>query len=187
MNKDTSRAADLALAGLVARNQVNDEMLARGHFVIECRDADGNLKWVEDGPNLIVTTGLNKLLQETLSGAAYTAAWFMGLVNASGFTAIAAGDTMASHAGWTESAAYSAATRPSVSFAAASGGSKATSAAVSFAINATATLKGVFLADNSTKSGTTGTLFSAKAFAADRSVQSGDTLNVTYTAALTAS
>lgn len=185
--KDTTRVADSALAGLVARNQAHDELLARGHFVIECRDADGKLKWVEDGPNLIVTAGLNKLLQETLSGSAYTAAWFMGLINASGFTAIAAADTMASHAGWTESAAYSAGTRPAVAFAAASGGSMGTSAAVSFAINATATLKGVFLADNSTKSGTTGTLFSAKAFAADRSVQSGDTLNVTYTATLTAS
>src|SRR5690606_22314330 len=103
------------------------------------------------------------------------------------FSAIAAGDTMASHAGWTESSAYSAGTRPSMSFSAASSGSKQTSSAVSFAINATATINGVFIADNSTKGGSTGVLFAAKSFASARSVENSDTLNVTYTASLTAS
>jgi hypothetical protein len=52
----------------------------------------------------------------------------------------------------------------------------------SFTINATQVVGGAFLISNSTKSGTTGILFSASDFQApgDRSVASGDTLNVTY-------
>jgi hypothetical protein len=55
-----------------------------------------------------------------------------------------------------------------------------------FNINGTATIAGAFLSSNSTKSGTTGTLFSASKFTSpgDRAVSSGDTLNVTYTFSL---
>jgi len=58
----------------------------------------------------------------------------------------------------------------------------------SFSINATATIGGAFLISNNTKGGTTGTLFSAADFQSpgDRSVVSGDTLNVTYTFSLDA-
>lgn len=185
--KELSSADDAAGAGVVMSRKQLDGLIAHGNMRIECRDASGRLKWAEEGPNLIVTTGRNKLLDETLGGAGYTAAWYMGLINNSGFSAIAAGDTMASHAGWTESSAYSAGTRPSMSFSAASSGSKQTSSAVSFAINATATINGVFIADNSTKGGSTGVLFAGKSFASARSVENGDTLNVTYTASLTAS
>ncbi len=73
--------------------------------------------------------------------------------------------------------------RPQIAFSAASSGSKATSSAVSFSINATATVGGAFVANNSTKGGTAGTLYSAGAFTVgDKIVTSGDTINVTYTA-----
>jgi hypothetical protein len=51
-----------------------------------------------------------------------------------------------------------------------------------FTMNATVTIAGAFLISNSTKSGTTGTLFSVSTFQSPgaRSVVSGDTLNVTY-------
>ena len=51
-----------------------------------------------------------------------------------------------------------------------------------FSINGTATIAGAFLTSNNTKGGTTGILFSASDFQSpgDRSVVSGDTLNVTY-------
>jgi hypothetical protein len=48
------------------------------------------------------------------------------------------------------------------------------------------TVKGLFLISDSTKGGTTGTLFSTAAFTGGtQAVNSGDTLKVTYTVAAT--
>jgi hypothetical protein len=97
---------------------------------------------------------------------------------------------MASHAGWTEIVPYSNATRPVATFGTATTANPSvqtnSASPASFTINATATVGGAFLVSNSTKSGTTGVLFSASDFTApgDRSVASGDTLNVTYTFSL---
>jgi len=85
---------------------------------------------------------------------------------------------------------YSDATRVSVTFVTATTAnpSVATNSAspAAFNINATSTVGGAFLTSGSAKSGTTGTLFSAADFSSpgDRSVTSGDTLNVTYTLSL---
>ncbi len=139
-------------------------------------------KWTDEIQNLVTTAGKNDLLDKYLSGSGYTATWFLGLVDNSGFSAYAAGDTAASHAGWTESTAYSNANRPTPSFGSASAGSKATTA-TAFNINATATINGCFLISNNTKGGTTGILYSAGSFSGgNRAVANGDTLNVTYTA-----
>jgi hypothetical protein len=149
-------------------------------FVAECRDPNGDLKWREDFRNLVTTVGGNDLLTQYLKGSAYTAAWYLGLVSNTGFTAFAAGDTSASHGGWTESVAYSNANRVTLAFGTASAKALAASGAV-FNINATDTIHGAFVIANNTKSGTTGILYSAGAFASDRAVLSGDTLTVTPT------
>lgn len=105
--------------------------------------------------------------------------WFVGL---KGTGAAAAGDTMASHAGWAEVTPYSNATRPVLTLGAVAAGSVDNSASVAvFTINATATVAGAFLCDLAVKAGTTGLLYGAGDFAASRSVLSGDTLNVTIT------
>jgi hypothetical protein len=157
---------------------------AHGRYVVECLDADGNVKWTEEIENLVVTAGKNNLLDNFFAGSAYTAAFYLGLVDGGSAPTYAAADTMASHAGWTENTGYSNSTRPAVSWNAASAGSKASSA-VSFNINATGTIAGAFLTTNSAKSGTSGTLYSAGSFTGgNRSVASGDTLNVTYTASV---
>ena len=92
---------------------------------------------------------------------------------------------MASHAGWAEDQNYSQGARPTASFAAAASGSKALSSAAVFTMNAGTTIKGCFLTSISTKGGTTGTLYSAGLFTGgDKVMQSGDTLNVSYTASL---
>jgi hypothetical protein len=175
-----------AIGASITRSGTHEEQAdARGFYTVECLDADGNVKWTDTIENLVVTQGRNFALDTVLSGSAYTAAWFMGLVDGASAPTYAAGDTMASHAGWTESTAYSNANRPTPAFAAASGASKATSAAVSFTINATATIAGCFLTTSNTKGGTTGTLYSAGSFSGgNRAVVNGDTLNVTYTASL---
>ena len=48
-------------------------------------------------------------------------------------------------------------------------------------MNATVTVAGGFLATNSTKGGTSGTLYGAVDFSASRNLVSGDILNVTVT------
>jgi len=103
-----------------------------------------------------------------------------------------AGDTAAVHAGFTEIVPYSNATRPACTFGTATTADPSvisnSASPAAFSINATATVGGAFLISNNTKGGFTGVLFSASDFAApgDRTVASGDTLNVTYTFSLDA-
>lgn len=158
-----------------------DQKAPRFIYHVECYGADGSLKWVEDYENLVTTAGKTDIVDKYFKGSAYTAAWFLGLKGAG---AAAVGDTMASHAGWAEVTAYSNATLPAITFGTTSGGSN-TATAVTFNINGTETVAGAFVTTNSTKGGTTGTLYSAGDFAASRSVVSGDTLNVTLTVSAT--
>lgn len=158
---------------------------AHGFYTVECFDKDGNLKWSEDFENLVTTEGKNFILDKVLAGSAYTAAWYVGLINTG--ASPAAGDTLASHAGWTELAggtAYTGARQALSMTTAASAGSKTANAASVFPILATNSVYGCFVA--SVSSGTSGTLYSAGAFTGgNRSVVNGDTLNVTYTATIT--
>lgn len=186
MNNERMNGKDSASGG-VGKNAAQGETLrAIGRYVVECFDADGNLKWQDTINNLVVTVGKNDLLDKYLAGSAYTAAWYVGLVSATSYTTgAAAGDTMSSHGGWAEDQNYSQGTRPAASWAAASGGSKALSSAAAFSINATTTIKGCFMASNSTKGGTTGILLSAGLFSGgDKAVGNGDTLNVSYSLAV---
>jgi hypothetical protein len=134
----------------------------------------------------VVNVGLKDMNDKYFTGSAYTATWFLGLYGAAATNDPAAGDTAASHAGWTEVTDYSQATRPACTFGAATTADPSVidnSASVAvFSINGTTTVGGAFLISNSTKGGTTGVLFSAADFQSpgDRSVVSGDTLNVTY-------
>jgi hypothetical protein len=169
-----------------------EKVKAGGVFTVQCYDKDGNLKWDDQTPNLVVNVGLKDMNDKYFSGSAYTAGWFLGLYGAAVSNNPAAGDTMASHAGWTEVTAYSQATRPQAIFGAATTAdpsviSNSTSVAV-FSINGTTTVGGAFLTSDDTKGGTTGILFSAADFQApgDRSVVNGDVINVTYTFSLDA-
>ena len=147
------------------------------------------VKWRDKLNNVVTTVGKNKILDEALAGSAYTAAWYMGLISAVSYTTgPAAPDTMASHGGWTEAGPtntpnYSQSTRIAAAFAAASGGSKALSAALTFSINSGSgvVVKGAFMNSVSTKDGTTGVLLSAGTFSGgDKTVSSGDSLAVSY-------
>lgn len=163
------------LAALAVRSSLEYATLMAKLQAIPLRET-----WGEDFCNLVTTVGKNDLLTNQFKGSSYTAAWYLGLIDNASFSAVAAGDTMSSHAGWIESTAYSDGTRKTLSFGTASSGSLAASA-VSFSINGSATINGAFCVTNSTKGGTTGTLYSAGSFAATRTVANGDQLNVTLT------
>lgn len=183
--RELINAAETLDAAVISGSGMNEGAEAHGHYVVECFDENGDLKWREEIENLVTTAGKNDALDKYLAGSAYTAAWYLGLVDGGSAPTYNAADTASSHAGWTESTAYSNSTRPAPTFSAASAGSKATSAAVAFNINATATIAGVFLISVSTKGGTTGVLYSCGSFSGgNKSAANGDTLNVTYTASL---
>ena len=157
-----------------------------GVFTVECKDADGNVKWAEEFHNLVVSTGLQYLNTQVFKGITYTATWYMGLVTGPGAgNTYVAGDTMASHAGWTEAVGYAQGARPVLSFGTASTATPSvlsTSTPAVYTVNAGATIGGAFITTSNTKGGTAGTLFSVGNFTVgDRPVVSGDTINVTYT------
>ncbi len=177
---------ELMDATIIRGGTMDENGFMTGHYVFECLDKDGKVKWREEFDNLVTTVGKNKALDEALSGSAYTAAWYLGLVSSVDYSAVAAADTMASHAGWKEAGptnapAYSQATRPAALFAAAAAGSKALSSAAVFSITSSGTLKGAFLCSDSAKDGTAGVLLSVGVFTGgDKMVSSGDTVNVSY-------
>ncbi len=162
-------------------DQIVQDKQLHTHYRVECIGADGKIKWVEEFDNLVVDAGLNDSLDKHLKGSAYTAAWYVGLTGAT--PSPAAGDTMSSHAGWTDDTTYSNATRPALTLGTVSGKSVDNSASkASFNINGSATIGGAFVVSNSTKGGTTGVLYGVGAFTGgNRSVVSGDTLTVTVT------
>jgi hypothetical protein len=190
MFNDKVKSQDVATSSLIAGGSAADSASAKGVYKIQCHDAQGNLKWEADAPNLVVNGGLQDMNAKYFTGSAYTAAWYLGLYGAGASNTPAAGDTMSSHAGWTEVTDYSQATRPACTFGTptTANPSVATNSAspATFSINGTTVVGGAFLTSDNTKSGTTGTLYSAADFSApgDRSVVSGDTLSVTYTLSL---
>lgn len=173
-------------AGIGLNSGMVEGAKASGRYIVQCFAADGTLRWEDEIGNLVTTAGKNDALDKYLAGSSYTAAWYLGLISATSYGAgPAAGDTASAHAGWTEDQGYSQGARPTAAWSSASAGSKSLSSAAVYSINANTTIKGCFLISNATKGGTTGTLYSAGLFTAgDKVVQSGDTLNVSYTASL---
>ena len=190
--KDQAKSVDTVSSGLICGSRPNELAHATGRFKMQCLDKDGKLKWEAEESNLVVNVGLAYMAGSALTSVTAITSWFIGLYGAGASNLPAAGDTMASHAGWTEDVPYSNATRPACTFVTATTAnpSVATNSAspASFNINTNATVGGAFLVSNSTKSGSTGTLFSASDFSSpgERSVVASDTLNVTYTLSLAA-
>jgi hypothetical protein len=149
-------------------------------YHVECVGSDGVVKWTEEYKNLVTTVGKTDIIDKYFKASAYTAGWFLGL---KGTGTAVVGDTLASHAGWTEATPYTG-NRLAITFGTTSGGSN-TATAVSYNITLAGptTVAGAFVC--SVNTGTSGTLYSAGDFAVSRSVVSGDILNVTLTVSAT--
>lgn len=151
-------------------------------YRVVCRDQFGRIKWVEEFPNLVTTAGKNKLLDATLKTGLASPAWYIGLVDNASFSAYAAADTMASHAGWIENEDYDEATREVWTPGAIAAGSVNNSGSPAvFTMSATVTIRGCFMADENTKGGATGVLYGEGDFSVARDVVDNDTLTVTVT------
>jgi len=192
MFNEKSKAADTMASSVSSNGGTTEGIKGGGVFEVVCRDKDGNIKWSAKSHNLVVNVGLQDMNAKYFSGSSYTAAWYIGIYGAAASSTPAAGDTMSSHAGWTENTSYSQATRPVCTFGTATTADPSvitnSASPATFSINATTTVGGAFLTSNNTKGGTTGILFSASDFSSpgDRSVVSGDSVNVTYTFSLDA-
>lgn len=131
--------------------------------------------------NGIVTVGKNSLFDVYFRAQTQLTAWYFGLIDDTGTPSLSAADTMSSHAGWTEFTDYDEATRVQWSPDAAASGSITNGTASTFNINATGDLYGMFLASNSTKGGTTGTLWATAAYSSSKSVVDTDQVKLIYT------
>lgn len=192
MTTEKLKVTDQMSSGLIAGTQSGEQAKATGVYHVECRDKDGNLKWSADTKNLVVNAGLAYMAGTALTSVAQITTWYIGLYGSGASNTPAAGDTMSSHAGWTEVTDYSNATRVAATFVTATTANPSvvtnSASPATFNINGTTTVGGAFLTSGSAKGGTTGTLFSAADFSSpgDRSVVSGDVISVTYTFSLAA-
>jgi hypothetical protein len=200
MHKELGKVGDSAVVTLQAGAAKDEGLGMAGVYHVECRDAQGNLKWTEEFPNLVNAVGKELMLDTLLKGSSYSVVGpFLGLISGSGST-FSASDTMPSHAGWTEFANYTvggSAVRGTAVFASAtSTGSTpsnvTTSAATAITYTITGaggTVGGCFLVTgsgaSSTINNTSGTLYSAGNFATAKVTTAGDTVSVTYSTTAT--
>ena len=166
-------------ASASAGAQIESRPLIKNCYHFEAFDSAGNLKWEEYAENIVVNEGLDDLLDKYLKGSAYTAAHYVLLTD--GTPTPAAGDTLASHAGWAEVTAYTGDRKALVLGTVSSQSVDNSANKATFAINANGTtIGGAGLATVAT--GSAGTLYSVAAFTAgDKGLDDGDTLNVTVT------
>jgi hypothetical protein len=198
MQNELSNFGDHAVATLQANASIPEGMGVDGYYKVECRDADGKLKWNEEFPNLVVAVGKQLMLDTLLrtSGTYTTVGPFLGLINNS--TTFAAADTMTSKT-WTELTTYTvggSGVRGTAVFAAASSTgttpsnvTTSTATAITYTMTGSATVYGCFLVTGtgavSTISSTAGTLYSEGNFSTAKTVTSGDTVSVTYSTTAT--
>ena len=193
MSIEQSKAQDVVTASSIMRPTGADSARAGGVYTVTCVGADGVEKWSDTFHNLVVNQGLQDMNSKYFAASGYTSAWFLGLVEGPGSgNTYAAGDTLATHAGWGELIPGTDYTgnRKAVTFGTATTAdpslisNSASPASFSMLVNGTV-VAGALLA--SVASGTSGILFSVGSFTGgDKTVDNGDTLNVTYNFSLDA-
>jgi hypothetical protein len=200
MQNELSNFGDHAEVTMQSNATGNETVGIEGYYHVVCRDADGNIKWEDEFPNL-VNAGGKQLMLDTLlrtSGTYTTVGPFLGLISGTGLT-FAAADTLSSKT-WTEFTNYTvggSAVRGTAVFTAStstgttpSNVTTCAAAAITYTITgAGGTVGGCFLVTGSgavsTQNSTAGTLYSAGAFATAKVTTAGDTVSVTYSTTAT--
>lgn len=193
---------DQATITLNAGAKANETLGIEGFYEVKCHDKDGNLKWEESFPNLVVAAGKQLLLDTLLrtSGTYTTVGPFLGITKVA-LTPVAT-DTMTTlvttNAG--EFINYTVGGSPvrgtAVFAASTSTGATPSNVTTSAATPITYTITGAggtvygcFLVTGSgavsTQSSTAGTLYSEGNFATAKVTTAGDTVSVTYSTTAT--
>lgn len=183
---------------VVRARKAEDQVGLRGRFVVE-HFRKGEKIGQYEFPNGITNQGKNKLLDVMFHGVSAITTWWLGLIDNSGYTALAAGDTYQNitQAGnqWSEFTNYtdpansdSGTTRPEWTEGAASSQAITNASPVVFDITDTGTVKGLFLvggianAQNKSNHEASGVLWATALFnTGDVAVNADDQLKVTYT------
>lgn len=158
---------------------MREKTILSGTWTLTGYDKSGKIKLNLTKKNLITNQGLDHLLNVTMHEDPQTTTWYVGLKNVG---TVAATDTMALHAGWTENVNYSEAARPAYVEAASASqviSNSANVAVFTFSTDGN-TIAGSFLSAISTKGGATGILLSAMDFTSSVLFNTGDVLNVRY-------
>jgi hypothetical protein len=182
---------------LVRARKAEDQLQPRGRFVVEHFRRGVKIGQCEF-PNGIANEGKNKLLDVMFHGVSAITTWWLGLIDNSGYSALAATDTYENidqaGNGWDEFTDYtdagnggSASTRPEWTEGAASGQAITNGSPVVFDITGSGTVKGLFLvggianAQNKGNHEAGGTLWATALFGTgDVPVNAQDQLKVTY-------
>lgn len=201
MQKELSNFGDHAVATLQTNAMDDEPMGIAGWYHAICHDKDGNFKWEERFPNLVVAIGKQLMLDTLLRGSAYTVVGpFLGLTKVS--LTPAASDTMTTlvttnAAEFTNYTVGGSAVRGTAAFAASSSTgttpsnvTTSTATAITYTITgAGGTVYGCFLVTGTgavnTQSSTAGTLYSEGNFATAKTTTAGDTVTVTYSTTAT--
>ena len=200
MHKERGSCGDNAVVTMQTKGNIAPETVGvEGYYHVVCRDKDGNIKWEDGFPNLVMAVG-KQLMFDTLlrtSGTYTTVGPFLGLLK-SGYTAAAA-DTMSivTTNEFTNYTVGGSAVRGTAVFSAASSTGTTPSnvttcaaTAITYAITgAGGVVAGCFLATGTgavnTQLSTAGTLYSAGNFASAKTTTAGDTVAVTYSTTAT--
>ena len=201
MQKELASCGDNAVATLQANVTIPEGMTQEGFYHVECRDAQGNLKWEEQVPNLVVAIGKQLMLDTLLKGSSYSVVGpYLGLTKVS-LTPVAT-DTMTTLV-TTNAAEFinytvgGSAVRGTAVFASStstgatpSNVTSSTATAITYTITgAGGTVYGCFLVTGTgavnTQSSTAGTLYSEGNFSVAKAVTAGDTVSVTYSTTAT--
>jgi hypothetical protein len=199
MQKELSNFGDHAEVTMQSNVAGAESVGIEGHYHVVCRDADGNIKWEDQFPNLVNAVGKELMLDTLLSGTSYTTVGpFLGLISGASPT-FSASDTLASKS-WTEFTNYTvggSAVRGTAVFGSATSTGTTptnvttkTASAITYTITGGGgTVGGCFLVTgsgaSSTQGNTSGTLYSAGAFATAKVTTAGDTVSVTYSTTAT--
>ena len=201
MQKELASCGDNAIATLQANVAIPEGMTQEGYYHVECRDAQGNLKWAEEVPNLVVAIGKQLMLDTLLKGSSYSVVGpYLGLTKVS--LTPAATDTMTTlvttnAAEFTNYTVGGSAVRGTAVFASStstgatpSNVTSSTATAITYTITgAGGTVYGCFLVTGTgavnTQSSTAGTLYSEGNFSVAKTTTAGDTVSVTYSTTAT--
>lgn len=166
-------------ANVERHRPLDDGIKFKGRFKVEVI-RKGKVIQTEYCNNGVVDEGKDSILDSYFRNQAPPAQFFLGLLNDP--ATLDDTDVMTSHPGWTEFTAYSEPNRPAWATVAAINQSINNPTPATFSITGgAATLAGIFVPSNDTKSGTGGILWSTAPFTGTIPVTGGDIIKISYT------